>query len=60
MEQIVNTLNGLIWSPPLIVLCLGAGLYFSLRTRFMQVRHAGEMVRLMLSGTKSEAGVSSS
>ncbi|PJJ97665.1 sodium:alanine symporter [Lysobacteraceae bacterium NML91-0213] len=59
MEQIVNTLNGLIWSPPLIVLCLGAGLYFSLRTRFMQVRHAGEMVRLMLSGTKSDAGVSS-
>ncbi|MCD9047713.1 alanine/glycine:cation symporter family protein [Luteimonas sp. MHLX1A] len=59
MEQIVNTLNGLIWSPPLIVLCLGAGLYFSLRTRFMQIRHVGEMVRLMLSGTKSEAGVSS-
>ncbi|WP_407354357.1 alanine/glycine:cation symporter family protein [Luteimonas sp. R10] len=59
MEQIVNTLNSVIWSTPLIVLCLGAGLYFSIRTRFMQVRQFGEMVRLMLSGTKSDAGVSS-
>ncbi|WP_058834012.1 alanine/glycine:cation symporter family protein [Luteimonas abyssi] len=59
MEPFVNSLNGLIWSPPLIVLCLGAGLYFSLRTRFMQIRQVGEMIRLMLTGSKSEAGVSS-
>lgn len=59
MEQIINTLNGWIWSPPLIWLCLGAGLYFSIRTRFLQVRGLGEMVRLMLSGEKSAAGVSS-
>ena len=59
MEQFVNTLNGLIWSQPLIWLCLGAGLYFSLRTRFMQLRHVKEMFRLLLSGTKSDAGVSS-
>ncbi|MDH5823880.1 alanine/glycine:cation symporter family protein [Luteimonas sp. RD2P54] len=59
MEQIVNTLNSIIWSPALIALCLGAGLYFSIRTRFLQVRRVGEMVRLMLSGSSSEAGVSS-
>ena len=59
MEQIVNTLNSVIWSPPLIWLCLGAGLYFSVRTRFVQVRQVGEMVRQMLAGGKSEAGVSS-
>ncbi|MEN1927164.1 alanine/glycine:cation symporter family protein [Luteimonas sp. MJ293] len=44
---------------PLIVLCLGAGLWFSIRTRFLQFRQVPEMVRLLLSGTKSEAGVSS-
>ncbi|WP_101925144.1 MULTISPECIES: alanine/glycine:cation symporter family protein [Luteimonas] len=59
MEQIVNSLNGLIWSPPLIWLCLGAGLYFTVRTRFVQVRQVGEMLRLMLAGDKSDAGVSS-
>ncbi|TYT25764.1 alanine:cation symporter family protein [Luteimonas viscosa] len=58
MEQIVNTLNSWIWSPPLILLCLGAGLYFSIRTRFLQVRGLPEMIRLMLSGEKSAAGVS--
>ena len=59
MEATVNTLNSIIWSPPLVWLCLGAGLYFSIRTRFVQVRQAREMVRLMLAGGKSDAGVSS-
>ncbi|MFC4727345.1 alanine/glycine:cation symporter family protein [Coralloluteibacterium thermophilus] len=58
MEAIVSAVNGVIWSPALIVLCLGAGLYFSIRTRFMQVRGFREMIRLMLAGEKSAAGVS--
>lgn len=59
MEQFVNFVNGLIWSQALIWLCLGAGLYFSLRTRFMQVRSFVEMTRLTFTGHKSDAGVSS-
>ncbi len=59
MEAFLTTLNGLIWSKALIALCLGAGLYFSLRTRFMQLRGLPEMVRLMLDGRSSGAGVSS-
>ncbi|MGH8075312.1 MAG: alanine/glycine:cation symporter family protein [Lysobacter sp.] len=59
MEDLINTLNGIIWSRALIVLCLGAGLYFSIRTRFMQVRGVGEMIRLMLNNKASVAGVSS-
>ncbi len=35
------------------------GLYFSIRTRFVQVRGFGEMIRLMFVGKKSFAGVSS-
>ena len=41
MDELIGTLNSIIWSTPLIVLCLGAGLYFSIRTRFMQVRGFG-------------------
>jgi alanine or glycine:cation symporter, AGCS family len=59
MENIVNSLNNIIWSNALIVLCLGTGLYFSLRTRFMQVRHVKEMVTLLFKGEKSEQGISS-
>ncbi|MBK9392976.1 MAG: alanine:cation symporter family protein [Uliginosibacterium sp.] len=59
MLAFVNGLNDIIWSPALVFLCLGVGLYFSLRTRFMQVRHAREMIRLMFDGKASDAGVSS-
>ncbi|GHD02416.1 sodium:alanine symporter [Pseudorhodoferax aquiterrae] len=59
MTEIVSTLNGYVWSKALIYLCLGVGLYFSIRTRFMQVRGFKEMIRLMFKGEKSPAGVSS-
>lgn len=59
MEAFFNWLNGIIWSNALIGLCLGAGLWFSFRTRFMQVRGFAEMCRLTVTGQKSEAGVSS-
>lgn len=58
MGQVVDVLNGIIWSQALIALCLGAGLYLSVCTRFMQLRGLPEMLRLMVSGGKSEAGVS--
>ena len=59
MNEAVKYLDSLIWSPALIYLCLGAGLYFSIRTRFMQVRGFFEMLRLTASGKTSAAGVSS-
>ncbi|MCD9028868.1 alanine:cation symporter family protein [Luteimonas sp. BDR2-5] len=59
MDQFLTALNGLIWSKALIALCLGAGLWFSFRTRFMQVRGFIEMTRLTFTGHSSDAGVSS-
>ncbi len=59
MQEFVNILNGYIWSPYLIYLCLGAGLFFSIITRFVQVRHFREMWRLLLSGKSSDKGISS-
>lgn len=59
MNEMINAVNGIIWSPALIALCLGVGLYFSIRSRFLQVRHAKEMIRLMFEGKSSEQGVSS-
>lgn len=59
MEELVNAINGVVWSPALIYLCLGVGLYFSLRTRFLQLRHFKEMLRLMFNRQSSSAGVSS-
>ena len=44
-ERIVSLVNDIIWSPALVVLLVGAGLYFTFRTRFVQVRRLKEMVR---------------
>ncbi|WP_195744252.1 sodium:alanine symporter family protein, partial [Vibrio parahaemolyticus] len=48
MQSLVDFLNGIIWSPVLIYLCLGAGLFYSIMTRFVQIRHFFEMWRLLL------------
>jgi AGCS family alanine or glycine:cation symporter len=54
LESIISTVSGWVWSMPLVILCLGAGLYFSLRTRFVQVRRFGEMARLLVSTDKKQ------
>jgi len=59
MQQIVDVVNGFIWSNALIFLCLGAGLFFSIITRFVQVRLFKEMIRLLFSSKESEHGISS-
>lgn len=59
MQSVVDFLNGIIWSPALIYLCLGAGLFYSFRTRFVQVRQFFEMWRLLFSGKSSTKGISS-
>ena len=59
MDGLISAINSYVWSPALVYLCLGVGLYFSIRTRFMQVRSVGEMIRLMFRGKSSAAGVSS-
>jgi AGCS family alanine or glycine:cation symporter len=39
MEEIIGVLNDIVWSDALIVLCLGTGLYFSIRTRFLDTSY---------------------
>ena len=41
MSNFLNALNNIIWGPPLIILMIVTGVYFTLRTKFFQVRHLG-------------------
>ncbi len=59
MENIVHTLNDIIWAPPLVGLCLIAGLFFSVRSRFVQLRMVPEMWRLIFQRREGEIGLSS-
>lgn len=60
IESISQTLSSWVWSPALVVLCLCSALYFSIRTRFVQVRRFGEMAKLLFYTDKTQkTGISS-
>ncbi len=53
-ESIVKTVNDIVWSPLLVALLIFAGLYFSVRTRFVQVRRLGLMVKSLFAGNPAD------
>ena len=59
----VQRVYSLVWGPPTLVLILGVGIYFSLRTGFLQLRllpkALGDFFRRMLGKGKGLDGVSS-
>lgn len=57
LNWLITELNNLVWSPPMIILCVGAGAYFTIHTRFLQIRHFKEMWRLLLDKEHSESGM---
>ncbi len=59
MEQFFSTLNDIVWNPVLVVLLLLAGLYFSIRTRFLQVRRLRLMVSTLFGNKEGDDGISS-
>lgn len=59
MENAINTINSIVWSNWLVGLCFISGIYFSLRTRFSQIRNLKEMVGLLFGGQSSDKGISS-
>ncbi|WP_461165433.1 alanine/glycine:cation symporter family protein [Tsukamurella serpentis] len=59
MSELLETLNEYVWSKGLIFLCLGVGVFFSLRSRLVQVRQIPAMVGQLVHGEKSASGVSS-
>jgi AGCS family alanine or glycine:cation symporter len=59
MEKFVSNLNDIVWNPGLVVLLLLAGIYFSFRTRLVQVRRIGLMLRSLLGKKSGNNGISS-
>ncbi|MCQ2386810.1 MAG: hypothetical protein MJ078_09145, partial [Clostridia bacterium] len=49
LDGIVNSVNGYLTDYVLIFLLIGMGLYFTIRTRFVQVRCFGEGWRRLFS-----------
>ncbi|MDR2698001.1 MAG: alanine:cation symporter family protein, partial [Holophagales bacterium] len=59
IRTLVDTVSSWVWGAPLVILCLGAGVFFSIRTRFLQLRHIKAMVKQLWRGKASSRGISS-
>lgn len=59
MMSVVSFLNGILYEPILILFLLGAGLYFTLLTRGIQVRMLGESVRVVMEKPVQPGAISS-
>lgn len=60
MIEHINTLTNFIWGYLLIYLLLGAGLYFTIRSGFIQIRHFRHMFGVLKNSKQTDsAGISS-
>ncbi|MGL5798896.1 MAG: alanine/glycine:cation symporter family protein, partial [Plesiomonas sp.] len=60
MNALISFINDLLWGSVLIYFLLGAGIYFTLRLGFLQVRHFGHMFSILRRSRRSDAsGISS-
>lgn len=57
LTALMGRIDDIVWCYALVALCLGAGFYFSFRMRFPQVRLFKDMVKLLVSGEKSDSGI---
>ncbi len=50
MEEFLNEVVGILWGPTLLIGLLGTGLYFTVITKFWQLRHFGDSFRFCFLG----------
>ena len=58
-SQIINTLSDLLYTYILIILLLATGIYFTIKTRFVQFRMLREAIRVVMEPKDDENGLSS-
>lgn len=56
LVNLLNTINGVVWGPPMLILILGVGLFLSVGLKMMPILRIGTGFRLMLKGTKPRKG----
>ena len=59
LNELAATLNGFLWSPVLVYMAIGVGLFLSIGLKFPQFRLIKDMVSQLMKGSSSENGVSS-
>ena len=60
LDNITKAVSDFIWGIPLIVLILAAGIYLTVRTRFVQIRHFKNSMKFMVKNEEGGTGEVSS
>ena len=58
MANFINTLNGLVWATPLIVLTFGGALLYTIILKFSNIKNVRLQWKLLKSGGGSQEGIS--
>ena len=58
-EQLIDPLSNVLNSHVLVYLLIAVGIYFTLRTRFIQIRYFGRMFRQLRRSHRQDGGISS-
>jgi len=53
-RELLETVSGIVWGPPLLILLVGTGLYLTLGLRLYPLRRLGHAFRLLWSGRAEE------
>lgn len=60
MREVINLVNDLLWGKNiLVVMLIGAAIYLSIKTNFMQFRLFGDIVKILGKREENGEGVSS-
>lgn len=56
MNELITSVNDVIWGYVLVFVLVGCGIWFTIRTRFVQFRMVGEMLRLLTESAVDTVG----
>ncbi len=56
LQSLLQSLDSFIWGPPLLILLVGTGIYYTLRLGLLQFRHLPTALKMVFSKNKSGNG----
>ncbi|MFS1503909.1 alanine/glycine:cation symporter family protein [Vibrio lentus] len=56
LQATLQTINQFVWGPPLLILLVGTGIYFTFRLGLLQFRHLPTALKMVFSKDKSGTG----
>lgn len=56
LQATLQTINQFVWGPPLLILLVGTGVYFTFRLGLLQFRHLPTALKMVFTKDKSDTG----